>query len=156
MKFQKGMRGILHALVVVMALAVAAPAAAETRAILGPASLADREAPAEAFESKVPVERIADEFARDMFWLGAGLSADLLSTSWALRECPSCYEANPFGHDSEARIALKIGTASAIGLTQYRLRRAGHHGWATALRWFGVFVQGGFTVNNSLHALRGK
>lgn len=131
---------------------LAGPVSAEPTLLV--ASLAPREAPAEAF-AQVPVEQIADPFARDLLWLGLGLSADLLSTSWALKECPTCYEANPLGHDSEARVALKMGMASLVGVTQYRLRRGGHHGWATGIRWGAAILHGVLTVNNGRHALSG-
>jgi hypothetical protein len=160
-----GLVGLLHARkkdaakkvaagLVLVGLLAAAPASAETSLLA--ASLAPREAPAAAFGPAVPVEKMADEFARDLVWLGLGLSADMLSTSWALKECPSCYEANPLGHDVEARVALKLGMASAIGGLQYKLRRGGHHGWARALRWVGAVVHGAATVNNGINAAKGK
>lgn len=132
---------------------LAGPASAEPSSLLV-ASLAPREAPAEAL-AQVPVEQIADPFARDLLWLGLGMSADLLSTSWALKECPTCFEANPIGHDSEARIALKTGAAALVGVTQYRLRRGGHHGWATGLRWVAALFHAGLTINNTRLALSG-
>lgn len=94
----------------------------------------------------VPVEKIADRLAGDLAWDGAGLSADLLSTSWALQH--GCVEANPLGQTVEARIALKIGLGTARGLVAYWLRRAGHNTHADVWRWVGVGADAFITGSN--------
>lgn len=104
----------------------------------------------------VPVEQIADPFSRDLAWIGAGASADLLSTSAALHWCSTCRETNPFGWDSEARIALKLGMSTAAGTTCWWLRRSGHGKAATIVRWTVFGIQGLATANNVRHAIRGR
>lgn len=104
----------------------------------------------------VPVERIADAFARDLGWIGAGAAADLLSTSAALRWCSTCREANPLGWDSEARVALKVGMATAAGTGCWWLRRAGHGRAATIVRWSAFGIQALAAASNARHALRGR
>lgn len=96
----------------------------------------------------VPVEKIADRLAGDLTWNGAGLSADLLSTSWALQH--GCVEANPNGQTVEARIALKIGLGTARGLVAYLLRRSGHSTYADVWRWVGVGADA-FVVGNNIY-----
>lgn len=108
------------------------------------------------FYSHAPIEKIADDVIEDAVWIGLASAADLYTTSWALRECPTCFERNPLGQDAEARIALKVGTYPlAVGIC-YWLRRSDHNNWATAVRWVLVGVQGALAVNNSVHAIRGR
>lgn len=104
--------------------------------------------------SVAPVERIADDFGRDLAWVVGSHSADLYSTAWALHRCPSCREGNPLGPSSEARIALKMAGTASTGLTLWKLRRAGKNRAATILRWTAVAVNVGLTVNNTRRAIR--
>jgi hypothetical protein len=98
---------------------------------------------------------VADHTADHLAWIGVTLSADLLSTSWGLHRCPTCYEGG-FGPDAEARIALKMGTAAGIGWSCYKLERWGHRNWALAMRW--IYVGGTWVLvaNNVTHAIRGR
>lgn len=102
----------------------------------------------------VPVEQLADPFSRDLLWIGAGASADLLSTSASLHWCQTCAESNPLGWDAEARIALKLGMSTAGGTTCYWLRRHGHGRAATVARWIIFGIQAAASVNNTIHAVQ--
>lgn len=104
----------------------------------------------------VPVERIADDFGRDIGWIAFGVSLDLGSTSAALRWCKTCRESNPFGWDSEARFALKLTMATSSGTVCWWLRRNGHGRAATIVRWFTFGVQALAAVNNTVNAVRGR
>lgn len=104
-----------------------------------------------------PVEKIADDFGRDLAWLVAGNAADLYSTAWAIHRCDgACGEGNPLGPTSEARVALKMATAASTGLTLWKLRRDGHPRVASFVRWASVAVNAALVVNNTRHAIRGK
>ena len=100
----------------------------------------------------VPIERIADRFAGDAAWNGAGLSGDLLSTSWALQH--GCAEANPNGQTVEARLALKIGLSTTRLLVSYWLRRTGHRTYADVWRWAGVGADAFIVGNNFVCGMR--
>jgi len=102
----------------------------------------------------VPVEDIADESARDMYWLVGGHAADLYSTAWALERCPTCLEGNPLGPTPEARIALKMASTASLGLIMFKLRRSGHGRAASLVRWSTVALHAIVTANNTRHALR--
>ncbi len=103
----------------------------------------------------VPIEKIADDSARDMYWLVGSHAADLYSTAWALQRCNgACGEANPLGPTPEARIALKLASTASVGLTMFKLRRSGHGRTATVLRWTYVAVNAALTINNARHAIR--
>lgn len=104
----------------------------------------------------VPVEHIADDFGRDLAWLGAGVSADLFSTSWALHRCQRCSEGNPFGVDGEARVALKVAMTSSSASICWWLRRHGHPRLATITRWSIFGVQALAAAQNTVHAVRGR
>ena len=102
----------------------------------------------------VPVEKIADDFGEDLYWLIGSHAADLYSTAWALKRCPGCSEGNLLGPSAEARIALKAAGVASTGLTLWKLRRDGHNNWAKWLRRATVAVNGGLVVNNTIHAIR--
>lgn len=102
----------------------------------------------------VPVEKVADEFGRDIYWLVGSHAADLYSTAWALHRCPTCSEGNPFGPTAEARIALKMAGVASTGLTLWKLRRSGKGKAATVVRWAYVAVNAGLTINNARRAIR--
>lgn len=104
----------------------------------------------------VPVEKIADEFGRDLYWVVGSHAADLYSTAWALHRCPTCAEGNIFGPTAEARIAMKMATLASTGMTLWKLRRDGHGKSATILRWTYVAINSVFVVNNTVHAIRKK
>ena len=106
--------------------------------------------------ASVPVEKIADAFGRDLAWIAAGTSADLLSTSAALRWCSTCREGNPLGWDSEARVALKLGVSTAAGTGCWWLRRSGHGRTALIVRWTVFGVQALAAASNARHAIRGR
>lgn len=94
----------------------------------------------------VRVEKIANPLATDLAFIGVGLSLDLYTTSGGIRR--GCYEANPLGPDAEARVALKIGTATLRASTAFVLRRYGRHKAANVLRYVGGAVDVGLAVNN--------
>lgn len=105
----------------------------------------------------VAVEKIADDYGRDLAWLIGSNAADLYSTAWALHRCDgACGEGNPLGPTVEARVALKMATAASTGLTLWKLRRDGHNRAATIVRWASVAVNAALVVNNTRHAIRGK
>lgn len=105
----------------------------------------------------VAVEKIADDYGRDLAWLIGGNAADLYSTAWALHRCGgSCGEGNPLGPTAEARVALKMATAASTGLTLWKLRRDGHNRTATIVRWASVAVNAALVANNTRHAIKGK
>jgi len=94
----------------------------------------------------VPVERIADDFARDLSWVVGSHAADLYSTAWALHR--GAREANPLGPDVESRIALKMASCATTGLSLWKLRRSGHGKTATIARWLYVVGNAALVVNN--------
>ena len=100
------------------------------------------------------IERLADPLARDISWIASGVAGDLLSTSWALRRCQTCREANVLGPDVESRIALQIGGGVGSAVACYELRRAGKPKLASVVRWafvaFKVYAAG----TNAYHAIR--
>ena len=103
----------------------------------------------------VPVEKFADDSARDLYWLVGSHAADLYSTALAIQRCNgACGEANPLGPTAEARIALKMASTASAGLTMFKLRRSGHARTATVLRWTYVAVNSALTINNVRHAIR--
>lgn len=104
----------------------------------------------------VPVERIADDFGRDLGWIAFGVSLDLGSTSAFIRWCKTCREANPFGWDAEARLSLKVAMATTGGSVCYWLRRNGHDRLATIVRWTLFGIQALAAGSNTLHAVRGR
>lgn len=104
----------------------------------------------------VPIEKIADPFVRDVLWISRGVAADLLSTSWALRRCPTCYEGNVIGIDAEARIALQIGGGIGAAVTCYEFRRAGKPKLAAISRWIFVATKAYAFTSNAVHAIRRK
>lgn len=97
----------------------------------------------------VPVEKIADDFGRDLAWVVGSHAADLYSTAWALHR--GAQEANPFGPDVESRIALKMASCATTGLTMWKLRRDGHGRTATVIRWLYVAGNAALVVNNVYH-----
>lgn len=94
----------------------------------------------------VPVEKIADDFGRDLAWVIGSHAADLYSTAWALHR--GAKEVNPLGPDAESRIALKMAGSATTGLTLWKLRRDGHGKTATIVRWLYVGLNGALVVNN--------
>lgn len=117
---------------------------------------AGEKAPSSAFV-QVPVEKIADEFGRDLYWLIGSNAADLYSTAWAIHRCGGeCGEGNPLGPTAEARVALKMASAASTGLTLWKLRRDGHGRSATIVRWISVGFNAVIVANNVRHAIKGK
>ena len=105
----------------------------------------------------VAVEKIADDYGRDLAWVVGSNAADLYSTAWALHRCDgACGEGNPLGPTVEARVALKMATAASTGLTLWKLRRDGHGRTATFVRWASVAVNAALVTNNVRHAIKGK
>jgi hypothetical protein len=105
----------------------------------------------------VPVEQIADDFGRDLYWVVGSHAADLYSTAWAIHRCNgACGEGNPLGPTAEARIALKIAGAASTGLTLWKLRRDGHGRAATVLRWMTVATNAIIVTNNMRHVIKRK
>lgn len=103
----------------------------------------------------VTVEKIADDYGRDLAWLIGSNAADLYSTAWALHRCDgACGEGNPLGPTVEARVALKMATAASTGLTLWKLRRDGHDRTANIVRWASVAINLAFVANNTRHAIR--
>jgi hypothetical protein len=99
---------------------------------------------------------LADRMAGHAAALGFASAADLLTTSWALRRCPACNEANPLGADVEARVALKLGYGTAALGACWLLERGNHRGWAKAVRWSAVVLFAGAAASNATHAIRRK
>lgn len=105
----------------------------------------------------VLLERIADAFAVDLVFLGAGVSGDLLSTAAFRHYCPTrCREGNALVFSPDALVPLKLGSATAVGGAQYLLRRKGKGKLATALRWTYLAVNVGLTINNTRLAIQGE
>lgn len=103
----------------------------------------------------VPVEKIADEAARDAYWVIGSHSADLYFTALAIERCNgACNEGNPLGHTAEARIALKMASTASTMLTIWKLRRDGHGKTATVIRWATVAFNAALVANNARHAIR--
>ena len=103
----------------------------------------------------VTVEAIADDTARDLFWMIGTHAGDLLTTAIALERCNgTCGELNPVGQTPEARIALKMAGAAGTGLVLWKLRRSGHASAATVMRWAVVAVNAALIINNTTHAVR--
>ena len=104
---------------------------------------------------KVPVERVIDDFGKDLYWLIGSNAADLYSTAWAIHRCDgACGEGNPLGPTVEARLALKMASMASTGLTLWKLRRDGHGRAATIVRWASVAVNSALVANNVRHAIR--
>lgn len=100
----------------------------------------------DAFPTPSPEPTPFREF-RGAFWTDVGFAVvgnglDLASTEWRLDRCPTCRETFPLGDTRGRRIAIKALSVSARAWTSYRLRRSGHKGAATAVRfvWFAVDV----------------
>lgn len=123
-------------------------------ALAGPPSPTDWQAAHT--DKHVEIARVADGTALDLTILGLGAGADLLSTSAAMRWCPTCLEGNPLGWDTEARVAGKLGMVSIVGVSCYGLRRTGHHNWATGFRYVAFGLQMAAATSNTIHAIRGK
>lgn len=103
------------------------------------------------------VESIADDTARDLFWVIGTHSADLLATGWAIERCNgACVEGNPIGFNPEARLALKIGATSVAAITMWKLRRDHHGKTATVLRWTVVAINTGLVANNIYRGINSK
>lgn len=140
--------------IAVLSLAFLLAGAAPARAGLWAASYQERPLPPAVV---VPVEKIADDFGRDLAWVVGSHAADLYSTSWALSRCGTeCVEGNFLGPTTEARLALKMASVASAGLTIWKLRRDGHGKTATVIRWAYVAVNGALAVNNTVHAIRRK
>ena len=103
-----------------------------------------------------PIEKIADDVAKDMVWIGVASGADLFSTSVALRRCPACYEGNKLTPDVESRVALKAMTFPATMGVCYLMRRHGMKKEAAAVRFGVVATLAVAVVINSVHAIRRK
>lgn len=97
---------------------------------------------------------LADRMAGHAGALGLASAADMFTTSWALRRCPSCAERNPFGADVEARLALKLGYGTAALGACWLLERGNHRGWAKVVRWSAVAIFTAAAANNAVHAIR--
>jgi hypothetical protein len=107
-------------------------------------------------QAVVPLEGIADDVMADAVWLAGANAADLYSTSYMLKRCATCFEANPLGHDAEARIALKAAAYPIEVGACYVLRRTGHRNWATGFRWAIVAVHAALAVNNACLGKQGS
>lgn len=103
----------------------------------------------------VKVEDIADRMATHTAVIGFAFAADMGTTSWALRRCPTCFEAG-LGADVEARTALHLGYGTAALGACWLLERSGHKNWARAIAAGSAAVFGGAAVSNSIHAIRGR
>lgn len=102
----------------------------------------------------VPVEKIANRLAVDLVSNGFGLSWDLGTTWWAIEQ--GCHEGNPVPlmAESEGRLALKLGQATARGGISYLLRRGGHDRAANIFRYVGMGIDFGLGVNNIVCGVR--
>lgn len=106
-------------------------------------------------DSYVRVKTV-DYLAKDIYWVVGSHSADLYTTAWALHRCGACFEGNPLGPTSEARIALKMAGVASTGLTLWKLRRDKKNKAANILRWAVVAVNTGLVINNTIRAVRRK
>jgi len=93
-------------------------------------------------------------FKADVAWISAGMAADLVSTEWALRTCPTCQEANPIMQSTGARLLLKTASATAASLACRKLRKDGHPKAATVFRWVVTGALFGIAARN-VHTARG-
>ncbi len=138
--------------IAVLSLAFLLAGAAPARAGLWAASYQERAVPPAAV---VPVEKIADDAARDLAWVVGSHAGDLLLTAAAIERCNgACAEGNPLGFNPEARIALKMAATASTALTLWKLRRDGHGKTATVIRWATVAFNAALIVNNGRHAIR--
>lgn len=96
---------------------------------------------------------LADRMALHAGVIGFAFAADMGTTSWALRRCPTCFERG-FGPDVEARTALHIGYGTAALGACWLLERSGHRGWARVVAAGTAGVFGGAALSNSIHAIR--
>lgn len=102
----------------------------------------------------VPVEKMADDFSKDLAWVVGAYAADLYTTAFAIES--GGVEANPLGPTPEARIALKTAGVATVGLTMWKLRRDGHGRAATIVRWVTVGIMGVFALQNGWVAIAGE
>jgi hypothetical protein len=89
-------------------------------------------------------DRLADDA---VIYLGLA-ALDLYSSAYALKNNPDAVEGNPAAFNARAADALKLGGFAVSMWGTYKLRRAGHHGWATAIRITIAAVTVGVAVNN--------
>lgn len=99
---------------------------------------------------------LADRMADHAFRIGIGASADLFSTAWGLKRCPSCGEQNPLGFSVEARVALKSALAIGSMTAAWKLEKGGHSNGAKWLSRGALAVSLAATVNNVVHGIRRK
>jgi hypothetical protein len=111
--------------------------------------------PAPKARAVVKVEDLADRMALHAATVGFAFSADMGTTSWALRRCPKCFEAG-LGSDVEARVSLHVAYGTAALGACWLLERSGHRGWARAVAAGTAGIFGGAAVSNSIHAVRRK
>jgi len=109
--------------------------------------------PAPKTRATVKVEEMADSFALHAAVIGFAFAADMGTTSWALRRCPTCFEAG-LGADVEARTALHLGYGTVALGACYLLERTGHRNWARAVAAGTAGIFGGAAISNSVHAIR--
>lgn len=97
-----------------------------------------------------PVEKFLDKFAVDMFFVGLGAAADLISGDIAFHH--GCREGHVLAPGPDGRTGLKVGSAILRGAVAYWMRRHNKHQAATVFRWTGFAVDTGVTINNSVCA----
>ena len=104
----------------------------------------------------VPVERIADDFGRDLGWIAFSVSLDLGSTSAALRWCKTCREGNPFrlGLRGQVRAQADHGHVEWHGLLVAAPERSWSGRHHRQVVTFGI--QALAAANNAHHAVRGR
>ena len=105
------------------------------------------------YRAVVKVEDLADRMVLHGAVIGGSFAADMGTTSWALRRCPTWFEAG-LGTDVEARMALHLAYGTAALGACWLLERSGHRGWARAVAAGTAVVFGGAAVSNSIHAVR--
>lgn len=85
---------------------------------------------------------LADRVAGHAFRIGIGAAADSWGTAYALWRAPETLaEKNPAGFSAEARIALKVGTATAALGVCWKLERDGHSLAARIVSWTMMVAQ---------------
>jgi len=89
-----------------------------------------------------------DALAQDVAVLSIAAGADLASTHYALKRCPSCYERNPLMTEPALSIVLKSAAVAGVSLGCDKLRKDGHGRAAKVLRWTVVAVWLGIAANN--------
>ena len=90
----------------------------------------------------------------DIVMVAGAASADISSTKYALRNCISCYEGNPFMQDDKMLILSKTAATVLVVTGCNKLRKNGHTRAAKVLRYMAVGVWLSVSANNFKQGIR--